>query len=113
MNYDGFAVNINQSKCYTSTGPTEFYGEKGTVTVNATMNLDSVKFWSHETKKTEEFAGERNENKMQEEAEEFARIINDKDQAAYEKLLQLSRDIIDVTSDLRRQNGIVYKAEQS
>lgn len=113
LNYDGFAIQINQSKCYTSAAPTEIYGENGTITVNATTDIDSVKFTDRKTKKTEELAGPKAALNLQEEAEEFARIINTNDTKASEKLEQWSRDIIAITTDLRKQNGIVYGVERS
>jgi len=112
LNYATFGVQINQSKCFTSVAPTEIYGEKGTVTLNGTADIESVKFWSNSTKKTEELAGKKAERNMQEEAEELGRIIEEGDKAAASKLEQISRDVLDVTTDLRRQNGIVYKAER-
>lgn len=113
LRYDTFGVQINQSKCYTSFAPTEFYGENGTMTVNATTDIDSVKFWDRKTKEAQELAGPKAELNLQEEAEEFARIINGKDTDAAAKLEQLSRDVLDVTTDLRHQNGIVFGVEKA
>ena len=48
---------------------------------------------------------------MEEEATEFARIIEEKDTQAAAKLEELSRITINVTQDLRRQNGILYPAD--
>lgn len=112
LSYDNFHVQINQSKCYTSAAPTEIYGENGTVTINATTDIDSVKFTDRKTKKTEELAGPKVELNLQEEAEEFARIINEKDTKAAGQLEQWSRDVIAITTDLRKQNGIVYGVEK-
>ncbi|KAL1310965.1 hypothetical protein AAFC00_001185 [Neodothiora populina] len=112
LNYGDFGVQINQSKCYSSSAPSEIYGENGTIALNATTDIDSIKFTNRKTKQTQELAGPKVELNLQEEAEEFARIINDNDQQAAQKLEQLSRDIIAVTTDLRKQNSIVYKAEK-
>ncbi|GAB7347613.1 hypothetical protein MBLNU459_g4487t1 [Dothideomycetes sp. NU459] len=113
LKYETFGVQINQSKCFTSFAPSEIYGENGTITVNATTDIDSVKFWDRKTKKTDELARPKAELNLQEEAEEFARIIEDKDHKAAEELEQLSRDIIAITTDLRKQNGIVFGVEKS
>lgn len=117
LRYDSFGVQINQSKGYQSFAPCEIYGEKGTISVNATADLSSVKHWSPKTKQSEELAGSKKETQapnvnMEEEAEEFARIIRGKDTEVAEKLAQLSRDVIAVTSDLRLQNGIRYPADK-
>jgi len=112
LSYDSFGVQINQSKCFTSFAPTELYGENGTLTVNATTDIDSLKFWDRKTKQTEELAGPKAALNLQEEAEEFARIIGENDHKTAAGLEQLSRDIIDVTTDLRRQNNIVFGVEK-
>jgi len=112
LNYDSFGVQINQSKCFTSFAPTELYGENGTLTVNATTDIDSLKFWDRKTKQTEELAGPKAALNLQEEAEEFARIIGENDHKAAAELEQLSKDIIDITTDLRKQNNIVFGVEK-
>ncbi|KAF2157865.1 putative oxidoreductase YgjR [Myriangium duriaei CBS 260.36] len=112
LQYENFSVQINQSKAFTSTAPTEIYGEKGTISLNGVADISSVKFWSNKTKETEDFSGPVAENNMQAEAQEFARIIEGNDKAAAAKLEQFSKDVIAVTTDLRRQNGIVFKAER-
>lgn len=115
--YDGFGVQINNSKCYTSTAPCEVYGEKGTITMNATTDITSVSHWSPKTKTSEELAGacktvEKPDVNMEEEAVEFARIIEEKDVAAAAELEEISKNVLIVTEDLRRQNAIVYPADK-
>ena len=117
LNYGDFGVQINQSKSYTSAAPCEVYGEKGTITVNGTTDLETLKHWDPKTKETQEFAGpcikvEKPNVNMEEEAVEFARIINEKDEKAASELEQISRDVIAVTTDLRQQNGILYPADK-
>lgn len=112
LNYEEFAVSINQSKCYASRAPTEFYGQNGTFILNAVTDIDRVDFLDAKSKKTEELAHKKAELNLQEEAAEFARIINENDQEAAKKLEEISRIIINITTDLRKQNGIVFKAEQ-
>lgn len=118
LRYDTFGVQINASKCYTSTAPCEVYGEKGTLTLNATNDLASIKHWDPKSKRSEELAGPKKDAKapdvnMEEEAEEFWRIIEEKDDKEAARLEEISRDVIAVTTDLRRQNGIVYPADKA
>ncbi|KAH0025780.1 NAD(P)-binding protein, partial [Aureobasidium melanogenum] len=113
LQYEKFGVQIQQSKCFTSFAPTEVYGENGTISLNSVTDIASVKFWDRKTKQTEELAEKKMDLNLQEEAEEFARIINNKDVDAAAKLEQLSYDIVSVTSDLRRQNGILYPADKA
>lgn len=117
LSYGDFGVQINQSKGYQSFAPCEIYGEKGTVSLNATTDITSVKHWDPKTKKSEELAGPIRDAQaqvnMEEEAEEFARIVNEGDKEAAEKLEGISKDVIRVTSDLRRQAGVVYPADKA
>lgn len=112
LRYPSFGVQINQSKCYTSFASSEIYGENGTLTISGTTDIDGIKFWDRKTKETIELAGPKAKLNLQEEAEEFARIILEKDHSAAAKLEQISRDVVAVTSDLRKQNGIVFAAER-
>jgi len=118
LQYEGFGVQINNSKAYQSFAPCEIYGEKGTITINATAELESISHWDPKTKKNEELAKpkvpvEKPFVSMVEEAEVFAAIINQKDETAAAKLEKISKDVIKVTSDMRRQNGILYPADKS
>lgn len=117
LRYDGFGVQINNSKSYASTAPCEIFGEKGTMIVNGTTDISSVKHWHPKTKKSEELAGsykqvEKPNVNMEEEAVEFARIIREKDSNASVQLEEISRVVIGITEDLRRQNGILYPADK-
>lgn len=49
---------------------------------------------------------------MEEEATEFARIIEQRDAIAAAELEEISRIVLRVTQDLRRQNGILYPADK-
>lgn len=49
---------------------------------------------------------------MQEEAEEFARILRENDTQALADLEEISRNVIHVTSDMRRQGSVVYPADK-
>ncbi|KAK3051431.1 hypothetical protein LTR09_007454 [Extremus antarcticus] len=118
LHYDTFGVQINQSKSYTSTAPCEIYGEKGTITINATTDISTIKHWNPQTKETTELAGsyktvQKPFVNMEEEATEFARIIQEDDTAAAGELEDLSRAVLNVTQELRRQNGILYPADKA
>lgn len=112
LQYEGFAVGINQSKIYSSTAPSEVYGEKGTVVVNAVTDIASVVFVDAKTKERTELAGEKAKLNLMEEAKEFARIIGEGDKAAAKKLEEMSRVVLGITTDLRKQNGIVFDVEK-
>ncbi|KXT18453.1 hypothetical protein AC579_8135 [Pseudocercospora musae] len=116
LQYEGFGVQINGSKAYQSTAPCEVYGEKGTITINATTDISTLAHWNPKTKQTEELAGpyksvEKPNVNMEEEALEFARIIVQSDEGARGELEKISKDILHVTADMRRQAGIIYPAD--
>jgi len=116
LRYDTFGVQINQSKGYQSTAPCEVYGEKGTLTINATTDISTLQHFDPKTKKSEELAGpcktvEKPNVNMEEEAAEFARILEEKDMSALAELETLSRNVLRVTEDMRRQAGIRYPAD--
>ncbi|PNS17510.1 Lid2 complex component snt2 [Sphaceloma murrayae] len=112
LHYNDFSVQINQSKAWTSAAPCEIYGEKGTITLNGTADIDTLKFWSNKTKQTEDLSKPKADKNMQEEAEELGRIIEEDDRKAAQDLQDLSLAVLEITSDLRQQNGIVFKVEE-
>ncbi|KAJ9659256.1 hypothetical protein H2201_007406 [Coniosporium apollinis] len=112
LQYEGFGVAINASKCYTSTAPSEVYGEKGTFVINAVTDIERVTFLDAKSKQKEELAKEKAKLNLQEEAEEFARIIDGGDGEAAKRLEELSRIVIGITTDLRRQCGLVFAVEK-
>ncbi|QDS75928.1 hypothetical protein FKW77_002999 [Venturia effusa] len=112
--YATFGVSINASKIYTSTAPSEIYGERGTVVLDGVADIGRVDVLDAKTKTVEKLAGRRvdAELNMQAEAERFARIIGERDLEAAEWLEGVSRGVIAVTEGLRRANGIVFAAEK-
>jgi len=107
-----FPVQINQSKCFKSTAPSEIYTENGTITLNATTDIDSVSFWDRRSKESKEVAGKKAEFNLVEEAEEFARIVQEGDHEAAKGLEEVSRAVLEVTEMLRKENGIVFGVER-
>lgn len=113
LRYKTFGVSINASKIYTSTAPSEVYGEKGTLVANAITDIDSVRFLDASKKgAATELAVEKKELNLQEEAELYARILNSGDKAAAEKLEKVSKGVVKVTESLRRENGLTFPNEK-
>ena len=105
LRYEGFGVQVNNAKGYTSAAPCEVYGEKGTITINGTTDISSVKHWDPKSKATEELAGAykmvpKPYVNMEEEATEFARILREEDREAAAKLEEISRIVVEVTTCL-------------
>jgi predicted dehydrogenase len=110
--YDTFGVSINASKIYTSTAPSEVYGEKGTLRCNGVTDIASVEFWEASTKTSTELAQQKAQLNMSEEAEVYASIINSGDTEAVAQLEQISKATQRVTETLRRENGLLFGVEK-
>lgn len=111
--YEDFTLTLYTSKCYSSTAPTEIYGEKGTLTVNGVTDIDSIKLSTTSDKQTTQLAGAKTKYNLMEEALEFHRLIEENDTVGLKALEDLSRNVIEVTEALRRANGIVYPADKA
>lgn len=112
LNYDKFAVSLNASKCYTSRAPSEVYGQNGTMVMNAITDISHVTYLDAKTKKEEELGEGKEDLNMLEEAEEFARIIGNADQKAAKDLEDISRIVVGITEDLRKQNDLIFGTEK-
>ena len=110
LTYDGFSVYLCHSKIYDSDAPSEIYGEKGTLIVPTITDVEKVTLWDPKTKQREELAGPKEpaELNLKEEAEEFARVIGEKDEEALKRYEMLSRDILKVLYKARQDNGLVF-----
>jgi predicted dehydrogenase len=110
LTYPTFTVYLCHSKIYNSDAPCEIYGEKGTLVTPTVTDIESITLWNPTTKKREELAGgkEPAELNLKEEAEEFARCIEERDTKAIGRYEQLSRDILKVLHKARHDNGFVF-----
>jgi predicted dehydrogenase len=110
LTYPTFTVYLCHSKIYNSDAPSEIYGEKGTLVIPSVTDVSSVVLWDPSTKTREELAGgkEPAELNLKEEAEEFARCIEEKDMQAVARYEKLSRDILKVLHKARHDNGFVF-----
>jgi len=111
LNYETFAVSINASKIYTSAAPSEVYGEKGTLSCNGVTDIERVDFLDAKNKTVEKLGRGRVELNMADEANAFAKIIEEMDEVEAQKLQRISMVVQSVTEDLRRQNGLLFKVE--
>lgn len=116
---DKFTLHAHTSKIYTSNAPTEIYCEKGTLRVNGATgvtDINSVEFTPRGSKETEQLADTNPEYtgllNLTWEAKELGRILAEGDKKAVLALRTLSRDVIEVMEDMRKQNGIVFECEK-
>jgi predicted dehydrogenase len=112
LSYETFGVSINASKIYTSTAPTEVYGERGTLRCSGITDIASVEFWEASSKRSTELGQKKADLNMSEEAAEYARIITAGDAQAASEQEQISRATQRVTEALRKENGITFGVEK-
>lgn len=112
LEYDTFGVSINASKVYTSTAPSEVYGEKGTLRCNGVTDISTVEFWEASTKKSSELAKQKAALNMSEEADVYADIIRSNDTKAAEESESISRATQKVTEASRKANNLVFAVEK-
>ncbi|KAF2470026.1 oxidoreductase-like protein [Lindgomyces ingoldianus] len=113
LKYEGFSVAINFSKIYNSATPSEVYGEKGTLVTPSITDIERVEFVDSQKKGEKEERGEEKEHlNLKEEAEEFARIIEEQDKEAARKWERISRTVVGITEKVRRDNGLLFKVEK-
>lgn len=110
LTYPTFTVHLCHSKVYNSDTPSEIYGEKGTLIVPTITDIDKVVFWDPKKKTREEVPGIQTPEKLNltEEAREFARCIEERDQVALGRLEQHSRDTLAILHKVRHDNGLVF-----
>ncbi len=114
LTYPNFVVHLCHSKIYNSEAPSEFYGEKGTLVVPSITDIAKITFWDPKTKEKMELSGvgKPEELNLKEEAEEFALLIEMRDQEALGRHERLSRDVLAVTERVRRDNGLLFPGEK-
>ncbi|KAF2867802.1 hypothetical protein BDV95DRAFT_581843 [Massariosphaeria phaeospora] len=112
-----FPLHISTSKIYTSSAPSEIHGTLGTLTLPSITDISSVTFFERATGTTHELGVARGDDvkgalNMREEALEFARIIQEGDAEAAERLEELSKRVLKVTEGARRGCGVVFGVER-
>lgn len=116
---EAFTVHAHTSKIYTSKAPTEIYCEKGTIRVNGATgvtDINTIEFVPSDGGEAEQLADTNPEYtgmlNLTWEAKEIGRILAEGDRKAEAALRKLSKDVIEVMEDMRKQNGIVFECEK-
>ncbi|KAF2845587.1 NAD(P)-binding protein [Plenodomus tracheiphilus IPT5] len=109
LTYPTFTVHLCHSKIYNSDAPSEIYGQNGTLIVPSITDIERITFWDPKTKVRQEVEVQKpEEENLKEEAEEFARIIETRDESARKRLEEHSRDVLWVLEKVRRDNGLLF-----
>lgn len=114
-----FTVHAHTSKIYKSTAPTEIYCEKGTIRINGATgvtDINTIEFVPRGAKEGEQLADTNPEYtgllNLTWEAKELGRIVIEGDKKSAAVLKTLSRDVLEVMEDMRKQNGILFACEK-
>ncbi|MFD1419221.1 Gfo/Idh/MocA family protein [Companilactobacillus keshanensis] len=111
LNYNDFDVNIIVGKTKNSFLPTEIYFGKKTLLLDNGGDITKVSE-AGAKKEITEIPTTKSDNPMDSESVEFARIINENDQAAYDKLFGYARKVNRILEQARMSAGLVFKADK-
>jgi predicted dehydrogenase len=112
MEYEDYVCTIMCSKTSHSVISCEIHGEAGTFVLPEAAPISKIEFIDSHTKESEYMGIWQEEQDMIYEATRFAEIIGTKDFKTYEELKKLSKIVIGITEEARRQNGIVFGTEK-
>jgi predicted dehydrogenase len=113
LEYKGFVCTILCSKISHSVIPCEIHGEKGTFVLQDAAPISEIKFIDSHTKESGILSVAQEEKNMVYECLNIAEIIETKDDNEYEKLKNMSKIVLSVTEEARKQNNIVFGVEES
>lgn len=115
LRYQGYDVALQCGKTADSFLPSEIYGGMKTISMTSMNAIDSIRVFERATGHWEEMARPRRENRMEEEAEAFGRLMANSAQEeakrAYERLEWLSLTVHEIMTKLRADNAIVFAAD--
>jgi predicted dehydrogenase len=116
-----FTLQARTSKLYDSHAPTEIYCEKGTIRIEGgqasnVTDICTMEFIPRGSKEGDEL-GDKNPEytsllNLTWEAKELGRVIKEEDREAEGDLRALSRSVLTVVEDMRKENGIVFDCER-
>lgn len=112
LEYENFVCTILCSKTSHSVIPCEIHGEKGTFLLADAAPISEIKFFDSHSKESQVLGGSQEEQDMVYECINIAKIIDTKNQEEYEKLKNLSRIVLRITEEARRQNNIIFATEK-
>ena len=112
LEYEDFVCTILCSKISDSVAPCEIQGEKGTFVLEDAAPISEIRFIDSHTKESQILSVVQEEKDMVYECKNIAKIIETKDTKEYLKLKDLSKIVLRITEDARRQNNIVFGSEK-
>lgn len=112
LEYQDFVCTILCSKISHSVMPCEIHGEKGTFVLEDAAPISEIKFIDSHTKESEILSVPQEEKNMVYECINIAEIIETRDDIQYKKLKDMSKIVLRVTEEARKQNNIVFGVER-
>ncbi|ALB29460.1 Gfo/Idh/MocA family protein [Companilactobacillus heilongjiangensis] len=111
LKYPDFDVNIIIGKTKNSYMSSEIYFGRDTLLLDNGGDISHLD-WADDNKNITDVPALKAENPMDSEASEFARIMTEKDQATYDKLLKYARTVNRILEQARTSAGIVFDADE-
>lgn len=111
LKYSDFVCTIVCSKIVNSYGSNEIHGETGNIIFPGSGTIQKLEYIDRETKVCEPFSIPQKENDMVYEIDTFIDIINHDKQSDYQKLIEISRGVLEITENSRKESGIVFSTE--
>lgn len=116
LRYKEFDVTILTGKIVNSFLPAEIYGLNKTLSMDSIESITTIDVIDCRTKLKESIAKKTSENPMMDEAKDFADVINFPEDVAkqeeYRGWLTLSQQVNQLMTDLRKDAGIVFAADE-
>lgn len=110
--YDDMEAAVIYSKISNSYLPSEIQGEEGSIIINKINTFENVKIIYRDGRE-EDLTLEHKKENMYYEVEEFVNLIQSGEKESKINSLKVSRDVIEVIEEARKQIGVVYPADQN
>lgn len=112
LEYEEFVCTILCSKISHSAGHCEIHGEQGTFVLADVAPISQVTFLDSHTKESQTIGVSLEERNMVYECRDIASILNTNDRREYEVWRKLSKTVLQITEEARRQNQIIFGTEK-
>ena len=110
--YDDMEGTVIYSKISNSYLPSEIQGEEGSIIIDKINTFNNVKIVYRDGRE-EILSVKQKDANMYYEVEEFVNLIKNGEKESKINSLQVSRDVIEVIDEARKQIGVVYPADNA
>ncbi len=111
LTYKGFIVTILCSKIANASLPSEIHGEDGSLTMDSVAPISDLQLYDRIASKTTLLASQQYEADMIYEIQAFEKMLKGKDRKWHDACLERSRIVVQITEQLRKENGILFPGE--